>query len=122
YITGSSIMSEDWFDEDIFTIKYNAAGDVVWLSYYNGTGDYVDLGLAMVLDDFGNVFVTGIAHNANRDFVTIKYNSDGVEEWASFYSGPAQSPNISEDTPYDITLDSEGNVVVTGEGSLTAFV
>src|SRR5262249_20705242 len=44
------------------------------------------------------------------DFVTIKYNSAGVQQWASAYNGPGNSM----DRAFALKVDSSGNVYVTG--------
>ena len=66
----------------------------------------------------GNVFVTP---TNPADYVTIKYNAQGNQLWLSTYNGPGNYFDI----PYGLTVDSDGNVYVTGEswgvGPLTAL-
>ena len=45
--------------EDYATIKYNTYGEEQWVAFYNGTQNRDDRAMAIALDDFDNVFVTG---------------------------------------------------------------
>jgi len=108
YVTGAS--TGDIYD-DIATIKYNSNGIEQWIVRYDGPGNSADYAKAIVVDELGNVYVTGssIGDEGKYDFVTIKYSNDGVEQWIVRYCGPT-SANHSE----DIVLDTLGNVYVTG--------
>ncbi len=110
YVTGSSI--ESGTSTDYATIKYNNNGVQQWVSTYNGTGNSYDFVYAIAVDDGGNSYVTGSANGtgSSDDCVTIKYNTDGVQQWAETYNGSANGG----DTGYSICLDSSGNVFVTG--------
>lgn len=61
------------------------------------------------IDNSGNVFVAGSVNVATlTDYVTIKYNSAGAEQWSRIFTGPI------EDRVIDMKLDHSGNVCVTG--------
>ena len=47
---------------------------------------------------------------ADLDFLTIKYDPDGIQLWARRYDGPAGG----EDQVYALATDDLGNVYVTG--------
>ncbi len=81
-----------------------------WHKKYDGGGD--DVITAMVADAAGNVFVTGYSVNANSnsDYVTIKYNANGVRQWIARYDGPGNG----NDAANAICVDKNGNVYVTG--------
>ena len=80
YITGYStgFMSFD----DYATIKYSSDGDSVWVRRYNGVSDTSDKATAVAVDNFGNVYVTGISNSGgdyyNFDFATIKYSACSI--------------------------------------------
>ena len=97
---------------DYATPKYNSLGEQQWIARYSGPGNQTDEAAAIAIDDFGNVYVTGESLNseANLDYATIKYNSAGQEQWVARYNGPANR----HDAARAITLDSSGNVYVTG--------
>jgi len=111
YVTGASIGSGT--SSDYATIKYNADGDTLWVSRYNGPGNSVDRTYAIALDNAGNVYVTGSSYmtsTGNADYVTIKYRSNGDTAWLRSYNGP----NSTMDYAYAIAVDASGNVFVTG--------
>ena len=99
---------------DFVTIKYDAAtGNRLWASRYNGPGGTTDRGKALVLDPFGNVYVTGYSNaggDFTADFALVKYNSSGVQQWVA----RTNFINQSHDRPYDLAIDRKGNVFVTG--------
>ena len=111
---------------DFGIIKLNASGAVVWRVDYNEAGQSQDIPSAMVLDDAGNVYITGVVRrvsgNGYNDFVIIKYNNAGIEQWKSYYDGP----NNLDDNPSEVNLDNNGNIYVCGEsnreGSNSKFI
>jgi hypothetical protein len=93
------------------TIKYNNAGVQQWVAIPPGNGG---LGAtALALDPSGNVYVTGGSSSSfgiPGDYLTIKYNTAGVQQWEIRYNGPGNG----EDVANDIRLDKDCNVYVTG--------
>jgi predicted house-cleaning NTP pyrophosphatase (Maf/HAM1 superfamily) len=73
YVTGGSVGSGP--GQDYATIKYYANGDTAWVRRYNGPGNDHDVSGAIVLDGYGNVYVTGgsVGSGPGQDFATIKY-------------------------------------------------
>jgi len=100
---------------DIITIKYSAAGDLIWTSVYNGTDstNTDDKSQALCVDHEGNVYVTGYAtfQDRGKDAIVIKYDSIGNLLWTYTYNYPQAN---SDDIANAIVLDNQGNVLITG--------
>jgi uncharacterized delta-60 repeat protein len=117
YVTGASDNTGS--NSDYVTIKYDADGNELWVASYNGTGNSIDAANALAVDALGNVYVTGFSFgNGSNDYITIKYNTTGVQQWVARYNGPGNAADIAN----ALALDALGNVYVTGqsEGSGTA--
>ncbi|MBN2379232.1 SBBP repeat-containing protein [candidate division WOR-3 bacterium] len=110
YVTGGSGGSLD--DNDYATIKYDPQGNQQWVAYYNGPGDGSDQALAIAVDSSGNSYITGWSENLseNLDYVTIKYNPQGAEQWVARYN----SPDNVWDFAVALAVDYSDNVYVTG--------
>ena len=59
---------------DYATIKYSAAGRLIWVDCYNGPGNLYDEACSIVLDKSDNVYVTGFSSGmgTGEDYATIK--------------------------------------------------
>jgi len=111
YVTGGS--SNVGTRYDYATVKYSPAGSELWVARYNPTTNNEDIAKAIVVDGSGNIFVTGSSDGSsldNPDYATIKYNSDGIQQWLSRYDGA-----VGGDNAYALVLDGSGNIYVTGE-------
>lgn len=77
YVTGASFGT----DFDYATIKYDAFGNQLWVSLYNGSANGRDIPKSIGLDNSGNVYVTGFSSEigTGTDYTTIKYNNNGVQ-------------------------------------------
>lgn len=111
YVTGTSYTNTT-NGYDIVTIKYNSLGSVIWTKTFNGSGSALDEGRDIAVDKNGNVYVTGYTASTgpNYDYVTIKYNSAGMQQWASLYNGTGNG----YDEAYSLAIDTSGNTYVTG--------
>ncbi len=111
YVTGLGLGASGNFD--YITIKYDPTGAQVWKSEYNGPGNSLDDAHAITVDSSGNVYVTGWSYGGagtGYDYATVKYNSAGVQQWASRYTNTAGGT----DEAFDVGVDTAGNVFVTG--------
>ncbi|MFI5145246.1 MAG: T9SS type A sorting domain-containing protein [Ignavibacteria bacterium] len=99
---------------DIATCKYTNAGSLQWIKRYNSL-NVDDNGTCIATDVSGSVYVGGTSNmsGAYTDYVTIKYNSVGVQNWVTNYNGPVS--NI--DSAFAICVGLTGNVYVTGTSS-----
>jgi len=119
YVTGCSRSGTTSVTEDYTTIKYNSSGVQQWIAIYNGPGNSEDIANLIVIDNSGNIYITGRSHGIGTefDYVTIKYNSSGVQQWVSRYDGPG---NYDENA-LSLAVDNSGNVYVTGISAGSSF-
>jgi len=112
YVTGFSWSGTNY---DYATIKYNSAGDTLWVRRYNGPGNSDDYAYGLAVDGSGNVYVTGSSSGSgtNYDYATIKYSPNGVTLWSIRYNGTANG----DDGAVALAVDDSGNVYVTGRSN-----
>jgi len=113
YVTGfSSDTAGGATNNDCATIKYNSSGVQQWVRRYNGPANGNDAGSFVAVDGLGNVYVTGnsAGSGTSQDYITIKYNSSGVQQWVARYNGPGNGL----DNAVALAVDGLGNVYVTG--------
>lgn len=118
YVTGSGYTSAS--KDDYTTIKYSGSGTVQWISSYVGpwlSGD--DIARDIAVDDSGNVYVTGSSQrlSGGEDYVTVKYDSSGAEQWVAEYNGTGNYTDRAK----AVAVDNSGNVYVTGKSSNTGI-
>jgi len=110
YVTGYYYDSTGVMD--FVTIKYNSSGTQQWVQKYNGPGNDDDYSKFIAVDASGNVYVSGYSagDGTGLDYTTIKYNTDGVQQWIQRYNGTENE----DDEVTDMVIDASGNVYVTG--------
>ncbi|HTF04735.1 MAG TPA: SBBP repeat-containing protein [Bacteroidia bacterium] len=128
YVTGSydsysfafgTIELKHFGGDDIFTVKYDSNGIVLWAK--GSGGDINDEGGCIATDVNGNVYVSGyfrsseitfgsfiLKKNGGGDVFTVKYDSNGNVLWAKSMGGD------SDDNAHGMAVDASGNVIVTG--------
>ncbi len=111
YVTGKSTGTGSNL-EDILTIKYDKLGNTKWTARYNSPSNNYDEGKAIAVDAARNVYVTGYSFTTglSNDYVTLKYDSSGVQQWVTNYNGTGNNADLAA----AILLDNSGNVFVTG--------
>jgi uncharacterized delta-60 repeat protein len=86
------------------TANYKSDLNITW--GYTGFEGGEDI----VLDDSGNIYITGRKANAGRDDVFIvKYNSTGIQQWNNTWGRLDKT-----DAGWGIALDGSGNIYITG--------
>ena len=104
---------------DIFLVKYDASGSVIWGNSVGGIGE--DHAASVATDASGNVYVTGyfasdtitfgtttLTNAGNHDIFLVKYGTSGSVIWAKSAGGR----NLDDAT--SVTTDASGNVYITG--------
>ena len=106
-------------------VKYDSSGTEQWSRIYDGPSGLMDIPRDMVIDDAGNVYVTGISEKIDSiDYnnywmykstgvSTIKYNSAGTLEWVDYL------PNSDVS---DIEIDNSGFVYVVGASGTSGYL
>ncbi|PWB76534.1 MAG: hypothetical protein C3F07_03580, partial [Anaerolineales bacterium] len=113
---------------DVFISKLDSDGNFIWAKRVGGTG--YDSGKGIVLDPNGNIYMTGsfngtVDFNPNAgtfnlssagsyDIFALKLDGSGNFVWAKGMGGG------SGDYGFDLALDSNNNVYITGNFNSTA--
>ena len=110
YVTGYSYGIGT--SADITTVKYDSAGNELWVARHNGPGNGSDVAFDITIDDTGNIYVAGFCRGLTTfgDYVVVKYDSTGAEQWVAIYNGPGDFWDVAD----EVALDYAGNVYVTG--------
>ncbi len=114
YACGVTVNSST--NTDMQVAKYSSSGVLLWSRTYNGTANAFDAANAMVIDNAGNIYVTGgVNYGSGFEMVTIRYNSSGDTAWVRRYRG---TQNINDEAN-SIAIDSAGNIYVAGYSTNT---
>lgn len=110
YVTGESWGGATYMD--FATVKYDPDGAELWVKRFNGQGGGTDAAKAVGVDAAGNVYVTGTSDGVYTyiDYATVKYKDTGEELWVRRYTGVETQGDLAA----ALTVDSRGNVYVTG--------
>ncbi len=110
---------------DIYLIKYNTLGHIVWAKQFGGKDSEEPYGIA--LDKAGNIYMAGyfsgttnfsgvvLTSSGDRDFFVAKFDKNGIPVWVK------QGGGTLEDFATSVAVDNGGNVFITGifKGSMT---
>ncbi len=109
YITGKSASATGGLD--CVTIKYDSLGDTVWTKTYSGPPGNDDVGSVILLDG-ENLYVGGYSVSAidGKDFLLIKYDTDGQLKWSQTYNGTGNGEDFIE----ALAVDPNGIVYAAG--------
>ncbi|MCD9189356.1 MAG: SBBP repeat-containing protein [Pyrinomonadaceae bacterium] len=118
YVTGVAQNGLQGGSEDIFTIKYNSNGQMLWQNRYNSPDNDSDEGFQIKLDGAGNVIVMGESYvNFNAETVVQKINgADGTNMWVRHYVVP---DSLEGSVPNTMAVDADSNIIVTGMTNLS---
>ncbi len=119
---------------DAFLVKFDKNGNRIWATYYGGS--FSDIGWSAAVDNNNNVYMVGTTNSINnisfngfqsshsgpvsligpdplpgsvyQDAFIVKFDSNGVRLWASYYGGG------ETDIGYTCATDNIGNVFLGG--------
>lgn len=108
YVTGYAVVSGA---KNIQTIKLDSNLTLQWIKEYNLALDQE--GNDVGVDASGNVYVTGYTKlsSGGNNFLTLKYNSSGVEKFAVQYGNYDGLENAVAEK---MCVSNDGNIYVTG--------
>ncbi|MDI6802674.1 MAG: SBBP repeat-containing protein [Bacteroidota bacterium] len=104
YVTGEDNEQPYGF----VTVKFNSSGQFVWARRYSGGLAIKATPKSIAVDLQGNVYVGA----SDVDYIVVKYDVDGVEQWVKKYRGSGTGMNEIVDLVIDYTENV--NVLVTG--------
>ncbi|HTW93139.1 MAG TPA: SBBP repeat-containing protein [bacterium] len=105
-------------DYGFLTVEYSRGGALRWSATYDTSSNGDTACASVVVDSSGSVYVTGSGYrNDTMDYVTLKYDTAGVQKWVSRYVSPDGSSGSGA-----LAVCPGGTVVVTGGSTGTAGV
>ncbi len=112
YVVGTSYLSEN--ASEIKIIKYTSTGNIAWTTnFHKAEYDYYLCEVtAIFVDSLKNIYITGEISRpgTTTDYLTIKYNPLGFQEWSSTYNGTGNN----DDKTIGLVEDNAGNTYVYG--------
>ncbi len=122
-VSGANLFEISASTTDVFATKLDNDGNVVYSTYFGGSGDDAAAALAVGFD--GSLYITGSTTSTDLPVTAgvclsklpstsggsssyvLKLNPDGSLAWATYFTGP-------QSTAMSITADPAGNPVVGG--------
>jgi hypothetical protein len=97
---------------DYMVMKYDGDGNVLWYQSYNSSDTLRDFSIAMALDKFANIYLTGksAAGYSDGTCLTLKYDSSGNKIWETTFS---IAPTVIDQGEF-IAIDDSSCVYVGG--------
>jgi hypothetical protein len=114
-IVGGSCTWSSYFYEDVYLIKTDSVGNLIWEQTYGGHGG--DCGYCVRQTQDGGFIITGYTESFSarpQDVVLIKTDSLGNIDWAKAHGG------ISMDYGRSIILTQDGGYIILGYTSLNS--
>ncbi len=112
---------------DVYLVKYDDSGSVIWARSSEGTGD--DRVNSVFSDASGNVFITGgnwgssvtfgsftLVYYGNWDIFLVKYDNSGNVLWAKSAGG------ATGENSFSVAVNADGNIYLTGTFSGTTLI
>lgn len=125
-IVGNHTLTATTFYNDLFIVKFNPTGNVLWAKSEGGTDS--EVGRSISIDNNGNAFITGYFRSASltigtytlinpkpgaNNVLVVKYDPNGNVLWAKAAAGGGTNINRWAQG-HSISTDANGNAIVTG--------
>lgn len=112
FVTGISTGTNRFFHTT--TVAYANTGTALWTNNYFSATNGVAIAIAIAADSHGKVVLAGTTDDTNgASYLTVAYSAAGTPLWTNLYA-PLVSSNAA--VANALTMDSTGNVFVTGYG------
>ncbi len=121
YVTGMAERDGVGYDYyDCVTLKYDSAGNQVWVKTFKGSGNGYDAGYFVAVDSLSNVFVGGEAINAttNCDILLVKYS---IVPEVIIITPTANTHNVYTDSPISVTFNTYMDGMSINESSFLVY-
>ncbi|MBL0105431.1 MAG: hypothetical protein IPP51_17610 [Bacteroidetes bacterium] len=106
-VKSSSSFGSFW--DEIYLVRTDSVGNVLWSKTYSGTGDNTALSLDLTVD--GGYIITGETYDNSGipgDLLLMKVDSLGVLSWANAYGGS------DEDKGWSVRQSADNGYFVAG--------
>ena len=118
-------------NRDAFILKFSSSGVRIWATYYGGND--TDEGNCICTDNSNSIYITGKTKSNNfptktvsgghnqttlggeHDAFIMRFNSNGVRIWATYYGGS------EDDIGWSICTDNSGNIYIAGATASNNF-
>lgn len=116
YITGFTYSFGEG-SQDMFLIKYNSSGNLLWNKTWGGIAS--DAGHGIAVDSKDNIYVTGQTESfgaGNVDMFLVKYNNSGKQLWNKTWG------DMESQYGREIAVDLSDDIYITGSGGNMMFI
>lgn len=110
YVIAGFTTSFDVSGEDIYVVKTDLNGNLIWEKTYGGTGD--DNVWSIQKNRNGNYMLVGFSNSYSKgdwDIFLLEIDEEGREIWSSNLAMPG------DQYAWDILVDSEDNYIIVGQ-------
>jgi hypothetical protein len=102
--------------------KFDRDGHVLWRANYSGSaGGTLGQASGVAIDGQGNVYAVGSVSvgflSTQNDALVVKFNANGVQQWARRYNGPGGG----SDGFGSVAVDGSGHAYISGSSYGTGF-
>jgi hypothetical protein len=120
-IVGDAFQKEKNLNHDMFIVKWNPDGDVIWSTFLGGSGS--DVLYSVAIDKNDDIIVAGrtestdiivsdnapqLKNNGGSDFYIAKFTNDGDYVWSTYWGGD------KEEMQCRMVIDEVGNIYLGG--------